>query len=676
VIIIKRAGWLILVLILAACNTEKKEASFPTLANYDSDLATLSAQLTASPSPPPPAAADDVARPPAQDGHATLTTMQDTLVPPRDRLDLARRLLGVTDIPAPPTVAPPELAIGTVMTFWADNLSQDRSFQVDAELVYKTEHVYMFVRVGQAVDPAAIKSSADQFENVILPKVHEVFGTEWTPGIDGDPHLYILHTGGLGEWAAAYYSSTSEYPVEAVKHSNEHEMFFVNLDTMAFFIGTPYYEGTLAHEFQHMVHWNVDANEDSWINEGLSELSTMITGYGADTSPLSFLNQPDIQLNTWPEDARQSVSHYGAAFLFMAYFYQRYGEAATTTLVRDPENGMEGVDTTLKAVGATDPTSGQPVTADDLFADWLVTNLVQDPALGDGRYSYTFSELADLFNATITRDLKIDGKPVNLEAPQWGANYLEIAGGSQPQRVRVTFKGAPTVSVVPTEAHSGQVMWWSNRADESDTRLTRTFDLTGVTQATLTYWTWYSIENLWDYGYVMVSTDDGATWTPLATRRTTDDDPHANAYGPGYTGQSNGWAQEAVDLTPYAGRVIQVCFEYITDDAVTQPGFIVDDVSIPEIGYHDDFENGSSDWTSAGWLLMDNVLPQDFTVQLVQVSNTTAPVTHWLSRGDDPRGEWEITVGGAYGDAVIVVSGLAPVTTEPAKYTVIVAPAP
>jgi immune inhibitor A len=204
--------------------------------------------------------------------------------------------------------------------------------------------------------------------------------------------------------------------------------------------------------------------------------------------------------------------------------------------------------------------------------------------------------------------------------------------------------------------------------------LTHTFDLSGVTQARLTYWTWYHIENLWDYGYVMVSTDDGATWTPLASSRTTTDDPHGNAYGPGYTGESDGWVQEAVDLTPYAGRKIQVRFEYITDDAVTQPGLIIDDVSIPEIGYADDFESGPGDWTSEGWLLMDNVLTQDFSVQVVQTANRAQPVTSWIGRGDDPRGELEITVGGDYGDAVLVVSGLAPVTTEPARYSVIVTP--
>jgi len=205
-------------------------------------------------------------------------------------------------------------------------------------------------------------------------------------------------------------------------------------------------------------------------------------------------------------------------------------------------------------------------------------------------------------------------------------------------------------------------------------RLTRAFDLTGVSQATLQFWTWYYIENLWDYGYVMVSTDNGTTWTPLATAHTTAENPHKVAYGPGYTGQSDGWVEEAVDLTPYAGQRILVRFEYITDDATTQPGMLIDDVSIPEIGYYDGFEDGSGDWVSEGWVRMDNMLPQDFLVEIVQPGNRAAPVTRLLGAGDSPQGEWEITVGGDLGDAVVIVSGLAPVTTEPAAYSIALTP--
>ncbi len=101
---------------------------------------------------------------------------------------------------------------------------------------------------------------------------------------------------------------------------------------------------------------------------------------------------------------------------------------------------------------------------------------------------------------------------------------------------------------------------------------------------------------------------------------------------------------------------------------------LIDDVSIPEIGYTETFENGAGGWQSEGWLLMDNVLTQDVVVQLVQPTNTAEPVTRWLGRGDQPGGEWEIMVGGEYGDATVVVSGLAPATTEPAAYTLTVTP--
>jgi len=606
---------------------------------------------------------------PAQtnEGSETLSLIQNTIVPPRDRLDLAIRLLGVTNIPEPPTTPPPELEIGTVLPFSADNLDEDYEFEVNAVLVYKTEHIYMFFEEGYPVDEDAVKRSADTFETVIRPKVHEVFGTEWFPGIDADPHLYILHARNLGTWVAAYYGSESEYPREAVDTSNEHEMFFVNLDTMGNTVGTPYYEGVLAHEFQHMVQWNVDRNEDTWMNEGLSELSSMITGYGSSNFAPDFLLTPNIQLNTWPEDDGRGI-HYGAAFMFAAYFYERYGEEATTSLVQDPANGLESVSNALIAIGAADPSTDAPVTLVDLFGDWLATNLIQDAAVGDGRYVYTFSEMTGLPKASITETISTTDSPVSMRAPQWGPNYLQIRGSGEAQQLRFTFDGQPTVSIVPTEAHSGDYMWWSNRADDSDSRLTRAFDLTGVSSATLHFWTWYFIENLWDYGYVMVSTDGGATWTPLATSRTTTENPHSNSYGPGYTGQSEGWVEEIVDLSPYAGQQILVRFEYITDDAVTQPGMAVDDISIPEIGYSDDVESGDNGWTSEGWLRMDNQLPQQYLVQLVQVGNTAQPVTHLLGPHDGIHGEWDITVGGDLGDAVIIVSGLAPVTTEPAEY--------
>lgn len=613
-----------------------------------------------------PVAAQDGGHHPRRQGEDTLALLGETIIPERDRIDLARRLLGVTDIPEPPTTPPPELELGAVRTFWVDNLDNDYEFQVDAELIYKTDHIYVFYEVGQAADWEAIKRSTDVFEETIRPRVHEVFGEEWSPGIDGDPHLVILHARNMGNWVAAYYASSSQYPTEAVATSNEAEMFFVNLDTMSWAIGTPDYESVLAHEFQHMVHWYIDQNEESWLNEGASELAAMIAGYGPSGFARAYLQNPALQLNTWPEEDDRGA-HYGAAFMFLAYFYNRYGEEATTALIRSPQNGLAGVELALEAIEATDPSTGEPVTLVDLFGDWVVANLLLDPSIGDGRYAYSLEPMQNLYPANLTGELSPTTGPQALEVPQWGAQALLFPRENEARTYRLSFEGSDTVSIVPVDAHSGEFMWWSNRSDESDTRLTRAFDLTGVETATLRFWTWYHIEDGWDYAYVTVSTD-GERWTPLESARMSTDDPHSNAYGPGYTGQSGGWVEESIDLTPYAGQEIIVRFEYITDDAVTQPGLILDDISVPEIGYFEDFESSDGGWQSEGWLRMNNHLPQDFLVQLIQPANEEAPVTRLLGPGER-SGEWTITTSGAAGDTVLVVSGLAPVTTEPARFT-------
>jgi hypothetical protein len=73
--------------------------------------------------------------------------------------------------------------------------------------------------------------------------------------------------------------------------------------------------------------------------------------------------------------------------------------------------------------------------------------------------------------------------------------------------------------------------------------MTRSVDLSGVSSASLTFDTWYDLATAWNYGYVTVSTDDGATWKALPASGTTplngSDNRYGVAYGPGFTDISN-----------------------------------------------------------------------------------------------------------------------------------------
>jgi len=192
-----------------------------------------------------------------------------------------------------------------------------------------------------------------------------------------------------------------------------------------------------------------------------------------------------------------------------------------------------------------------------------------------------------------------------------------------------------------------------------------------VNEATLTFWTWYDLEEDWDYAYVEVSADEGQTWEILTTPSGTGTNPNGNSFGWAYTGRSGGegtaeWIREQVDLSSYAGQEIIVRFEYITDDAVTRPGFVLDDVAIPEIGYFSDFEEGVDGWESAGFIRHTNLLPQRWLVQLILFDPDTR--VQRLELNDDQTGEWVIPLDSRTDRAVVTISGLAPVTTEMASY--------
>jgi len=88
----------------------------------------------------------------------------------------------------------------------------------------------------------------------------------------------------------------------------------------------------------------------------------------------------------------------------------------------------------------------------------------------------------------------------------------------------------------------------------------------------------YDIELDWDYAYVEVSTDQGLTWSPIEGNLSTTTNPNGNNRGFGITGTSGGWVAGVYPLDAYAGQEILLRMSYITDGAVTNPGFWVDDI--------------------------------------------------------------------------------------------------
>lgn len=623
---------------------------------------------TMEPAPPEPTLnlQPEVVHPkesPARGSDGTLQTLENTIVPINDRVELARRLEGKTDIPLALDPVTQTLAVGTRESFWVLDTDNDEIFQVNATLRYVTPHTYFWIEDSVQYSERDLRKLAETFEDQIYPTNRSYFGSEWTPGVDGDPHLYIIYATGMGGRVAGYFSSADEYHPLAHENSNMHETFVLSADNSA--LDREYTYGTLAHEFQHMIHWYQDRNESTWLNEGFSELAAFINGYDPGGFDGLYAGAPDIQLNDWPKDPSQSAPHYGASFLFVVYFLDRFGPNATQLLVQHPGNGMSSVDAVLESLSIQDYMTGESTGADDVFLDWTLASYLKDERVFDGRYTYHNYRKAPQAGDTES----FDSCPVTLQTrdvSQYGVDYIRFDCRGD---YTLQFRGATDVEVVPAYPHSGDFAFWSNKGDDSDMTLTRAFDFRDYSgPLTLSYWTWYDIEEDWDYVY-LESSLDGESWQIMTTPSGTAEDPIGNSFGWGYTGLSGTegtWLREEVDLSEFAGKQVQIRFEYITDANVHWEGFLIDDITIPEIGYHTDFEVDDGGWEAAGFVRIQNQLPQTFRLALIEDGKPTRVM--YLELSEDNTLELPLSLGGDVDEVVLVVTGTTRFTRQRAIY--------
>ncbi len=609
--------------------------------------------------------------PPIAGDDDTLTILENNRVPAGDWRDEAIRLKGIPDIPDVVSTTPANYTLGDSTDFYVTNADTRENRKLSAQLVYETQNVYFFVENGVQVKDNDVKSLVDEFQNKTYPTDREFFGSEWIPGVDGDPRLYMLYARGLAKHTQAYCDSVSEFSHLAHPYSNEKEIIVLNADAGP--LNDSYWGPTLAHEFQHMIHWYQNSNAELWLNEGASMLAISLNGFDAGPK-MSFLNGPNLQLNTWADlssSLNETGAHYDAAYLFMKYFLDRFGKKAAQTLVANRATGITAVDSTLATLGLTNLATGKTLTVEDVFADWVVANFLNDSSMAQGQYGYKgYAEKVPGPTDTIS---DCPTGPISANVHQFGTRYIEVACHGN---VTINFTGSQHVSLVPTQPHSGRYAMWSSREDQSDTTFTREFDLSRVKSATLNYWAWWKIESEYDYAYVEVSADGGKTWKIIPTPSGTDANPAGSNLGWGYTGCSSGgqtgkgcsaqWVNENVDLSAYAGQKIQVRFEYISDAALSYYGLMLDDITVPEINYTCSFEKDNCGWDSQGFVRVDNVLPQTFVVQLIHQSGGQTTVER-LPLDADRQGSLSLNLK-SRDNAILVVSGTAPFTTEEASF--------
>ncbi|MEW5938438.1 MAG: hypothetical protein AB1750_02145, partial [Chloroflexota bacterium] len=159
-----------------------------------------------------PTAVPTVTRPPVEEvSSATLDTLKAALVPENDPYEIACRLKGICNVPRTLPGPTSPLQVGAKDKFWVLNSNTNEHFQINATLKYITPHSYFWAEDGVSVNMNDLKKLMDTFENKIYPTDREFFGSEWTPGVDNDEHIYVIYAKNIGSTVAGYFNSSDSY---------------------------------------------------------------------------------------------------------------------------------------------------------------------------------------------------------------------------------------------------------------------------------------------------------------------------------------------------------------------------------------------------------------------------------------------------------------------------------
>ena len=176
---------------------------------------------------------------------------------------------------------------------------------------------------------------------------------------------------------------------------------------------------TAAHELQHLINFNYDRDEDPWLNEGLSEYASIMTGYSGRGFG-RFLSQTNRGLMVWDN----ILIDYSRVGLWITYTALRLGFESIRMLVQDEDNGKSSAENIIASI-----IPGK--TFSEYTYEWMLANLIDDPTIGNGEYGYEGIDISSVVPNDQYFQLPIDVIGGSVHA--FASIYFDFAGGENLQ---------------------------------------------------------------------------------------------------------------------------------------------------------------------------------------------------------------------------------------------------
>lgn len=253
--------------------------------------------------------------------------------------------------------------------FWARkiNLQNGTStqYQINADQKRDSKYVTVFVEKGNAVSDGAISNLISVVENSIIPIEHTWLTSPMDVDKDGKIILLLMdiddgYQSG-GNYIAGYFDAINQFSdadtnSQLQLRSNHSEMLY--LDTYPSNPNSTSFYATLAHEYQHLLQFSNNypygVAEETWVDEGLAEVMSDITGFGPQTARGEYFRSAILASDSLIQfNNSDPLRDYSSAYMYFRYIYDVYGLGGISQIFRTPETGVAGINRGIQSVDST-----------------------------------------------------------------------------------------------------------------------------------------------------------------------------------------------------------------------------------------------------------------------------------------------------------------------------------
>ena len=216
-------------------------------------------------------------------------------------------------------------------TFWAVDFTNNRNYQLEAELLVDGLYCKIWAEMGANLSENDARRVANTYDNTIYPRMMDAFGIKgnitddgvtiiardimefasWL--VDGDGKLSILLLNirdgfkpGVSETLLAGYFWGGNFfendpASSSFRYSNETDMIYINLNPQMP-PGSMASNKTIAHELQHLMNFvstfitGRTGLMDTWIDEGLSASAEWVVSGSQDTNYVAWFNNDPSEM--------------------------------------------------------------------------------------------------------------------------------------------------------------------------------------------------------------------------------------------------------------------------------------------------------------------------------------------------------------------------------------------